>query len=39
MNIPQIRLESRFAKLGLETVNASLEIQKQSCPDKQHLAS
>jgi hypothetical protein len=28
MNIPQIRLESRFAKLGLETVNASLEIQQ-----------
>ncbi|MGG4491603.1 DUF6470 family protein [Metabacillus idriensis] len=28
MNIPQIRLESRFAKLGLETVNASLDIQQ-----------
>ncbi|MDQ0857252.1 hypothetical protein QFZ72_000731 [Bacillus sp. V2I10] len=28
MDIPQIRLESRFAKLGLETVNASLEIQQ-----------
>ncbi|MCM3598492.1 DUF6470 family protein [Metabacillus idriensis] len=28
MNIPQIRLESRFAKLGLETFNATLAIQQ-----------
>ncbi|WP_191566714.1 DUF6470 family protein [Metabacillus idriensis] len=28
MNIPQIRLESRFAKIGLETVNAKLRIEQ-----------
>jgi Family of unknown function (DUF6470) len=28
LDIPQIRLESRFVKLSLETVNASLEIQQ-----------
>ncbi|KEZ52144.1 DUF6470 family protein [Metabacillus indicus] len=29
MNIPQIRLESRFAKIGIETVNAKLSIEQK----------